>query len=1447
MTNCNSAPTPAVDSGAESTLSEEDLPTTEAQREEIKDLPFLELIGCLWWLAQMTRIDIFVALQRASHWVSKPSAKLWRWLIRILKYLSGTKHFGLVYTRDANAQSLMAYVDASFADNPGCRSTAGWVYFINGACVAYNSHTITRVVTSSTEAECSALTVVGKENSWQREMFSSLMAIPDPLPPTMIYGDNTASISMISTGVTKRSRHFSIDWFKFKDLVESKELSVQWVSTVDNLADFMTKKLPRERFTLLRDKIMGGREKQEYFSLSASSALPIASACSVGGPSPLPQAFLTMCGSFGSTDVNISCRMMCVFESNFSSMENEMSDTDFSPLDSGNSGDWDGIVESAFEILLPSFRACSPPPEPTDLIFPLPKPYASYSSSADQNLESQVGHGWELEPDNFQKALGRSSDENWKFLEDSVQPGSRNSVLGPNFVTYAHSIPENQNPKSQLCRYLELGPHTIQKSVGVCSDENWRVMDNSDQPGSRNYVLGPNFDDIWCAQPKMQDSSIEKMLSPELGNPIEPRPSPECGEGKSRVSGPSDDVLQISTQLYSFSGAALQKSVKLPKSKEISEFSKEVSTASGLSDVKVDSSDVFKGAGSISTNIPSHTLSLDPGSQAYYDNRMCNIDLWVKLKQETGYMDPSDEIKLELLLNVLGYTRDDFLDCVVQESCESIIAGAVALKAQLGPFAPVYPWFGPELLDWEGNYLIRMVNANILQCMVGDWKQFEIMNIRDWLAWGVLGYIIVVMMQGSTPNPGLESKIPGQYSSLKADKKNNGKMIGLAIIYPPMFYPLTLEDWRWFDQQREWIDAFYVPDGQHSIHRVKWLFKFKEPMGLMNINNKPQSGMMNLSNADQLAVIKAYVSHIFITQTLVRLDGEPAMNMASKIPDPQSLKDVIELIIKNPLVKPKSGRSWAPLFPARRALFSFISHQRSWYCMTRAAKHGMRHIMRRFFGSHPSNKRLKSKDLFLLSLELNSVSKAIGSLEDIPRPQRLSQVLRVDKPGLPNDCEDWTMGMYVINGRVQAMKLNLIIPSGEVTNVLKIYLSKRDRPLAYSPVRVSTVMNAGESNRLSIINAFKAPESKVGSESSGSEWEDTSEDGDDGTGTDVDVELPSKKRSKASRRSALHKEKAALQKSVKLPSTSAKVTPKASKRSKMFKGDDQDVDSDTDDAPILKKVSFNVPESKVVSSAKIVEKCFPNIVFSAEDKSFIRGVSRERVRSTSKVLMPIVAVQKSVVRHLRYLKTIDSIVGKFPQCTVFWNDGRDLHFPLYCQNIFFAWKKDELRVPLTIVDSDNFSRALKMMSSHCKCAEHVDDVSFSKSGAMTTILKFSHSGVQQLLDAYQGGDLVPFEVVHPVTKGDMGPKVMLELSSEESDADIVLPEGDPSDVKVPVLGAVAPLIPLIPDVVQPTVSSLRMEAQEVRLKAQVIFNDFMALMTMASDLDRRADELSRAI
>ena len=174
--------------------------------------------------------------------------------MRILKYLAGTTDVGLTLKRDTTAPQLKAYVDAAFADTVDCKSTAGWLYLFQGALIAYDSTTIKRVVTSSTEAECCALVMVAKENIWQRRIVNELTGIP--MVPTPVYGDNSASITMLGSGMTKRSRHYDIEWHYMRDRMDTQEFTMTWVPTEDNLADFFTKKLPRQRFIKLRDQVM---------------------------------------------------------------------------------------------------------------------------------------------------------------------------------------------------------------------------------------------------------------------------------------------------------------------------------------------------------------------------------------------------------------------------------------------------------------------------------------------------------------------------------------------------------------------------------------------------------------------------------------------------------------------------------------------------------------------------------------------------------------------------------------------------------------------------------------------------------------------------------------------------------------------------------------------------------------------------------------------------------------------------------------------------------------------------------------------------------------------------------------------------------------------------------------------------------------------------------------
>jgi len=67
---------------------------------------------------------------------------------------------GLVFKRHSKAAPLQAFFDAAFADTSDYKSTAGWVAYAHGALIAYDSSTIKRVVSSSTEAECNAMATI---------------------------------------------------------------------------------------------------------------------------------------------------------------------------------------------------------------------------------------------------------------------------------------------------------------------------------------------------------------------------------------------------------------------------------------------------------------------------------------------------------------------------------------------------------------------------------------------------------------------------------------------------------------------------------------------------------------------------------------------------------------------------------------------------------------------------------------------------------------------------------------------------------------------------------------------------------------------------------------------------------------------------------------------------------------------------------------------------------------------------------------------------------------------------------------------------------------------------------------------------------------------------------------------------------------------------------------
>tara|TARA_B110000046_G_C12885687_1_gene352090 strand:- start:33 stop:368 length:336 start_codon:yes stop_codon:yes gene_type:complete len=69
--------------------------------------------------------------------------------------------------------------------------------------------------------------------------------------------DNTAAIDLAyNPQHHKRSKHIERRHFFIRECVEDMKLDVPYVRSVDNLADFFTKPLPKRQFFAMRDLIM---------------------------------------------------------------------------------------------------------------------------------------------------------------------------------------------------------------------------------------------------------------------------------------------------------------------------------------------------------------------------------------------------------------------------------------------------------------------------------------------------------------------------------------------------------------------------------------------------------------------------------------------------------------------------------------------------------------------------------------------------------------------------------------------------------------------------------------------------------------------------------------------------------------------------------------------------------------------------------------------------------------------------------------------------------------------------------------------------------------------------------------------------------------------------------------------------------------------------------------
>ena len=227
--------------------------------ESTTEQPYRNLVGSLMYIMTSTRPDLAVPVSQLGQYMARPGPAHWNAAKRVVRYLKGTDDLGLCFSKDASinpSNVIVAYSDADWGtDTDDRKSYTGYAVFLGNSLVSWKCKKQTAVALSTAEAEYMAVSMTALEVIWLRNVLSDL-GLPQQ-GPSVIYCDNRSCIHMANNDSTgPRTKHIAIKYHFIKDQIAAGNIVLQYVPSIDNIADFLTKPLVGERFVRMREELL---------------------------------------------------------------------------------------------------------------------------------------------------------------------------------------------------------------------------------------------------------------------------------------------------------------------------------------------------------------------------------------------------------------------------------------------------------------------------------------------------------------------------------------------------------------------------------------------------------------------------------------------------------------------------------------------------------------------------------------------------------------------------------------------------------------------------------------------------------------------------------------------------------------------------------------------------------------------------------------------------------------------------------------------------------------------------------------------------------------------------------------------------------------------------------------------------------------------------------------
>ena len=244
-----------------STPSAEQDPEPMSESSALKKHSIPSLVGKLLFLTKMTRPDADQALNAASVMQTVDAGVTYAMLGRIFRYLVQS-YRGIAFHGPKSSQEARTYPGITLwpdAAHKVCKKTGksrtGFIVLWGGDPVAWLSKRQSRIALSSNDAEIFAALECIREGLAVRHIAEELgVAQKSPLE---VFEDNAQTILAAERGMSgSRTKHLPLELHFMHHAQRDKEVKFVKVGTKKQIADVLTKHVPKDQFEYLLSKFM---------------------------------------------------------------------------------------------------------------------------------------------------------------------------------------------------------------------------------------------------------------------------------------------------------------------------------------------------------------------------------------------------------------------------------------------------------------------------------------------------------------------------------------------------------------------------------------------------------------------------------------------------------------------------------------------------------------------------------------------------------------------------------------------------------------------------------------------------------------------------------------------------------------------------------------------------------------------------------------------------------------------------------------------------------------------------------------------------------------------------------------------------------------------------------------------------------------------------------------